>query len=96
MSSTMEKYSETERDLLEHNLANKRELINERRDGLNIIIYWLRKSNLVSIELIDECGNGAVEFIVPNDRVLEARDHPYPYMYRQGLIIKQEVADDGA
>jgi nucleoside-triphosphatase THEP1 len=83
---TMERYSETQRDLLEESMANKRELIVEHRNGLNIIISWLRQTNEIFLQLVDENKNETLEAIIPNDSVLEARDHPYPALGNQGVF----------
>lgn len=74
-------YSESYRGQLERDLTNKRELIQERRNGLIINIYWLRLTNQVSLMLIDDQDNKAYEQIIPNDKVLDARDHPYSYLF---------------
>ena len=57
--------------------ANKRELIFENRHGMEIIISWLRNSNTILMELIEEESRRA--FLVPNTEVLQARDHPEVY-----------------
>jgi hypothetical protein len=83
--SEMVRYSESARDNFEQTLANKRELINERRNGLVVIVYWLRSTNEISLQLVDEGKNETLEAIIPNDSVLEARDHPYPALQARGV-----------
>jgi hypothetical protein len=71
-------WSERQRDRLEAELATKRELISERRYGLEIIIYWLKQTNAISMDLIlDNDVRAGIE--VPADKVLDARDHPEAY-----------------
>lgn len=87
MGSELVPYSETRRDRVERQLtieANKKELIFERRHGLDIIIYWLKSTNQVSMQLVEEGSKGR-EFMIPNDSVLDARDHPEAFAARAGL-----------
>jgi hypothetical protein len=71
----MERYSETRRDKMELELANRRNLIEEYRQGLTIIIDWLRSTDTIEMTLIEE-GYHDRRFPIPNDRVLESADHP--------------------
>lgn len=87
MSQELMPYSATRRDRIERQLAvqaNKRELILERRHGLDIIIYWLKSTNQVSMQLLEGDSKGR-EFLIPNDLVLDARDHPEAYAARAGM-----------
>lgn len=79
MSTEIVPYTETRRDQLEKDLANKRELLDGRRHGLSIKVYWLRLTDQVSMELTDENANSAREFLIPNDKVMDAYSHPEFY-----------------
>lgn len=87
MGSELIPYSETKRDRIERQLtvqANKKELIFERRHGMDIIIYWLRSTNQISMQLLEGESKGR-EFMVPNDSVMDAYEHPESYAARAGL-----------
>lgn len=78
MTLALEKYTETERDQRERELYNRRELIAERRTGMEIFIYWLRETNTISVVLVEQ-GREDREFEIPNDSVLDAKEHPEYY-----------------
>jgi hypothetical protein len=63
--------------------AEMLELNRIRRSGLEIVTWWLRSSNTIRMQLIEE-GFDDREFSVPNDQVLEAHDHPNYYASLQG------------
>lgn len=91
MVETMERtWSERKRDKFEREAAAKRELIVERRYGLDIIVHWLRSTNQISMTLIED--NVAREFLVPNDSVLDARDHPEHFANQAGLPRRRDNA----
>lgn len=79
----MESYSETARDHMELELANRRELIAERRHGLEIIVYWLRQTDTIEMVLCEE-GKLDRTFMIPNDSVLDAAEHPEVYANKAG------------
>lgn len=81
-------YSEVRRDALERRLAveaNRRELIEERRHGLLIRIYWLKLTNEVSMTLVEDDQQKGREFLIPNDSVMDAYEHPEAYANQAGL-----------
>jgi hypothetical protein len=95
MGEQLQILNDSERKSLEEQHAaerNRRELINERRHGLGIIIYWLGKTNTISMVLLID--NYSREFDVPNDEVLQARDHPEIYATRAGKVRESFVAED--
>ena len=59
-------------------LSEKLELDEQRRNGLIIRVYWLRLTNEVSLQLTND--SEMYETIIPNDRVTDAREHPYAYL----------------
>jgi len=68
-------YTKTEQELLDEQHYNKPE-INHRHDSfITVVAYWLRQHNIVTIYV--ETADGAAEFVVPNDRVMEYFDHPF-------------------
>lgn len=68
----------------------KLELLDERRNGLLIRVYWLRLSNEISLVLIDEAANEAFETIVENENALDAAAHPYFYFAKAGLLNQRK------
>lgn len=86
VSVEMVPYTATERDRVEEDLFNKRELTEDRRAGLVIRTFWLRLTNEVSLSLIDHATNQAYETIIPNDEVMQAIAHPYYYLAMGGLL----------
>lgn len=73
-------YNELARDDLEDYLseqANKPQIHYERRHGLEITVYYLRKVGEVSMSLCSE--ENYREFIIPNDKVNDAIAHPEYY-----------------
>lgn len=71
---------------LQEELENKFELIDERRNNLVIKVFWLRLTNEVTMLLHDMETAQSYEFPIPNDKVLDARDHPFYYARRQGVL----------
>lgn len=80
-------YSEARRDSVELELANRRNLIEESRQGLTIIIDWLRQSNTIEMTLVEE-GFYDRQFPVPNDKVLESAEHPEYWAHLNGKGTK--------
>lgn len=101
-SSELVPYTEARRDRLEEELAaeaNKRELTEDRRHGLVIRTYWLKLTNEISLQLTDESNGEVLEAIVPNNRVLWSREHPYPALGDQGIYpgnLTEGNYEDGA
>lgn len=71
-------YSPDDRDLVEKQPLY-RELAERHSPGLQVILMWLRRTNTVWLELIDEAQGLDTTFCVPSDRALEAFYHPYAY-----------------
>lgn len=91
-------YTESHRDEIEAELsaeANKRELTEDHRHNLIIRTFWLRVTNEVSLQLTDETDGQILESIIPNDRVLWSRDHPYPALGDVGVYpARREIIND--
>lgn len=90
-------YTEVTRDQIEHMLAeqaNKPQIHWERRHGLEISVYYLRKLCEVSMSLTD--GETYCEFIIPNDLVNDAIAHPRYYQVKAGLLKSRMEGWDGA
>lgn len=64
----------------EEDLLDKRQLIEERRDGMVICAWWLARTNTVSLQLINLGAGTIEEDIIPNDKVLDAVQHPFVYI----------------
>lgn len=60
----------------------RQELMARQNDGLSVFLNWHREANILSIVLIDnkQTPPFATEFTVPNDKGLEAFNHPFAYM----------------
>ena len=58
------------------------ELNSRRSDGIEVFLMWYRKHNVLSIMLDDMKANPPVhtEFFVPNDKGVEAFEHPYAWL----------------
>lgn len=83
-------YSPTKRDQVEKQLsdeANKPEIHWERRHGLDIHVYYLRRLGTVSMALIMGEGEQRYcrEFPIPNDTVNDAIAHPESYADQAGM-----------
>jgi hypothetical protein len=62
-------------------LYDRRELTEDRRDSLVIRTYWLRVTNGVVLSVVDERQDRVYpEVVIPPDKVLDARDHPFAYL----------------
>lgn len=72
-------YTESRRDEVELELANKRELAERHSQGIQVIAYWLVKQNVCTIWVSDERTNVAAEFEVPNEEVMSWFNHPYAH-----------------
>lgn len=58
------------------------ELAQRRNDGIEVFLMWHREANILTIALIDEKVEPpfATEFIVPNDKGMQAFEHPYAWL----------------
>lgn len=94
MGSELMPYSAQRRDRLEEDLANHRELAYRRDHGIEVFLYWHKKTNVLSIMLTDINANQSQNFTVPNDKGLDAFYHPY--VYAPNLTERTYDENDGA
>lgn len=77
MKMELQPYTDFEQEMLDEQLYNKPE-INFRSDNfVRVIAYWLRQHNICTIYV--QTADGAAEFVVPNDRVMEYFEHPFSH-----------------
>ena len=55
------------------------ELAHRSTDGIDVSLFWSRRSDRVTIEVVDTRINQRIEFEVPPEKALDAFHHPYPY-----------------
>jgi hypothetical protein len=60
-------------------VSSAQELAYRETDGLKIQLLYRQVGNTVLLHLIDEKLGEELEFPVPNDKALDAFDHPYAY-----------------
>lgn len=68
-------------------MSEKLEMINERRGSLVIRVFWLKLTNEVSLQLFDKEKMILYEDLIPNDKVMDAVEHPWVYM---GHMINEQ------
>jgi hypothetical protein len=85
-------YTESQRDAIEEGLLNK-ELAHRRDHGIEVFLYWHSKNNVLSIFVTDVSANQSQSFTVPNDRGMDAFEHPFYYAPLIERIFNEE---DGA
>lgn len=88
------RYLESVRDRLEA-LPLAKELARRRDSNLEVFLRWHKKANVLSIMMTELPKGNSYNFIVPNDKGLEAFYHPYPFAYREGIMFEREY-NDGA
>lgn len=69
----------TKADTILPQLDEPRELINDRRQNLVIQVHWLKMTNEIMMTLIDLDTLESNAFMVPNDKVMDAYNHPFIY-----------------
>lgn len=82
MAQEMVPYTETRRDRVEQELAamaNKRELLERKNNGIQVIAYYLVAENVTTIWVRDERTNSAAEFQVPPAEVMDWFQHPFAH-----------------
>lgn len=65
--------------------TGRRELDSRRAHGVEVVIWWVKKSNLCIVSLSQAGKERPLEFAVEPDKVLDALQHPYPYADRAGM-----------
>ena len=64
-------------------LTKRRELAHRTSDGIEIILFWSKPSNQVTVAVLDTRSDEALEFDVDGSAALEAFNHPYAYAATQ-------------
>ena len=67
-------YTPDEQAILDEQAYNKPEINHRFNSGVTVIAYWLRQHNICTIYV--QTDDGAAEFVVPNDEVMEWFNHP--------------------
>lgn len=70
-------YTPSEQEVLDEQHYNKPEINHRHTSGITVIAYWLRQHNICTIYVQTE--DGAAEFVVPNDKVMEYFTHPFSH-----------------
>ncbi len=68
----------------------RREIDGRNDHGIEVIIWWIKKSNLVLMSLTELSRNQTLEFAIEPDEVSDALQHPYIYAYNAGMEFKAE------
>jgi hypothetical protein len=63
--------------------TDRRELAHRTSDGIEVTLFWSKRSNQVTIEAVDTRSAAAVEFEVDGSAALDAFNHPYAYAATQ-------------
>lgn len=64
-------------------------LAHRRNNGVEVFLNWHRAANILSIVLIDEQDAKDWEFVVPNDKGMQAFEHPYAWLPDQVAAIQR-------
>jgi hypothetical protein len=70
------------------------ELAHRSTDGIEVSLYWSKRTNRVTIELVDWRVDERLEFEVARDKALDAFHHPYAYAPVQALdalVVSREA-----
>ena len=59
--------------------TDRRELARRTNDGIEVVLFWSKSSNQVTITVVDTRTDEAVEFEVAGEVALDAFRHPYAY-----------------
>jgi hypothetical protein len=77
--SELASYSESHRDRVESSPI-RREIDGRSTPDYEIVLYWVKKSDLILMALTDLGRNQTLEFAVEHDKVLDAKMHPNAYI----------------
>lgn len=77
-------YSEADRNRFE----GRREIDARRAHGVDVVIWWVKKTDLLILSLTDLDKNQAVEFAINPEDVSEALQHPYYFADRAGVVFE--------
>jgi len=59
--------------------TERRELAHRSSDGIEVTLFWTKRSNRVTIAVLDTRSGEALEFEADGSAALDAFNHPYAY-----------------
>ena len=59
--------------------ADRRELAHRSSDGIEVTLFWNKRSTQVTIAVLDTRSNEVLEFEINGSAALDAFNHPYAY-----------------
>ena len=62
-----------------HNPTTRRELAQRSSNGIEVTLFWSKRTNGVTVEVFDERSDERFEFEVDGSVALDAFNHPYAY-----------------
>jgi len=60
-------------------LTDRRELAYRTIDGIDVTLFWTKRSDQITIAVVDTRSDEALEFDVDGSAALDAFNHPYAY-----------------
>jgi hypothetical protein len=70
----------------------RRELAHRSTDGIDVSLFWNKRSNRVTIELVDVRIDERLDFEVAHEKALDAFHHPYAYAPTQPVDLVEARA----
>jgi hypothetical protein len=68
------------------------DLAHRRGDGIDVTLWWSRRDNAVTVEVLHFASESAFELSVDPDRALEAFYHPFAYAARRSPELLELAA----
>jgi hypothetical protein len=59
--------------------TDRRELAHRASDGIEVTLFWTKRSNGVTVAVLDTRSDERLEFDVERAAALDAFNHPYAY-----------------
>lgn len=59
------------------------DLAHRRNDGIDVVLWWSREENSVSVEVLHLASDESFELAVDPSRALDAFYHPFAYAARR-------------
>ena len=59
------------------------DLAHRRSDGIDVVLWWSREENSVSVEVLHLASDASFELTVDPSRALDAFYHPFAYAARR-------------
>jgi hypothetical protein len=73
--------------------THRSELAHRSTDGIEVSLFWSKRSNRVTIELVDTRLDERLLFEVAPQKALDAFRHPYVYVPAEALeLVKTQAA----